>query len=105
MCSALYSMRFRSFSCWMRLAANGRLSDSHYPINFVVKHPNPLVLPRRAGPEAVETCRRTSVRRPASRSLSNFSSGGNLEAVACDLVELTGIEPVTPCLQSRCSPS
>jgi len=22
-----------------------------------------------------------------------------------NLVELTGIEPVTPCLQSRCSPS
>ena len=27
------------------------------------------------------------------------------EQLQCDLVELTGIEPVTPCLQSRCSPS
>ena len=31
--------------------------------------------------------------------------GGDLEAVNDVLVELTGIEPVTPCLQSRCSPS
>ena len=23
----------------------------------------------------------------------------------CELVELTGIEPATPCLQSRCSPN
>jgi hypothetical protein len=27
------------------------------------------------------------------------------EQVSKNLVELTGIEPVTPCLQSRCSPS
>ena len=30
--------------------------QSRYPINFVVKHPNPLLSPKRASPEADETC-------------------------------------------------
>ena len=41
---------------------------------------------------------------PASRSASSFN-GGDQETAIDSLVELTGIEPVTPCLQSRCSPS
>ena len=32
-------------------------------------------------------------------------SDPNFPSVVPVLVELTGIEPVTPCLQSRCSPS
>ena len=34
-----------------------------------------------------------------------FTEDVELEAANDLLVELTGIEPVTPCLQSRCSPS
>jgi hypothetical protein len=29
------------------------MPDAHYPINFVVKHPNLLVLQKKARPEAV----------------------------------------------------
>ncbi len=34
-----------------------------------------------------------------------FFSVRSIQRKASKLVELTGIEPVTPCLQSRCSPS
>jgi len=30
------------------------MPDAHYPINFVVKHPNLFVLHKKARPEAVE---------------------------------------------------
>jgi hypothetical protein len=45
------------------------------------------------------------------KNLSNMigrsvPAGHDLDKTADEvLVELTGIEPVTPCLQSRCSPS
>jgi hypothetical protein len=41
-----------------------------------------------------EICRRRDLYRPGRRIQAEEN-----------LVELTGIEPVTPCLQSRCSPS
>ena len=34
-----------------------------------------------------------------------FSKGYSLTSTPIELVELSGIEPLTPCLQSRCSPS
>ena len=67
------------------------------------------------GPEAVETCQLRSREtfaskdfcQPASKIAVLFvESGGDLEAVLnVFLVELNGIEPLTPCLQSRCSPN
>jgi hypothetical protein len=39
----------------MRLAADTPDFQMRYPINFVVKHPNLLAMPRKASPEAVET--------------------------------------------------
>ena len=76
----------------------------NYPINFVVKHQNLFSMSRKARPEAVETFRSKTSNRSASKSkpLNKWRRLGSSE---CDLVELTGIEPVTPCLQSRCSPS
>ena len=81
--------------------------QSRYPINFVVKHPNPLF--RREGPALrlmkpatdpkIAACFEIEV------SIRIKREGSDLEAAKSDLVELTGIEPVTPCLQSRCSPS
>ena len=35
----------------------------------------------------------------------SMALAANLFLLANDLVELDGIEPTTPCLQSRCSPS
>ena len=59
----------------------------------------------RASPEAVETCLRQSEDDAACFQIDVTIDGGDLEAANEFLVELTGIEPVTPCLQSRCSPS
>jgi hypothetical protein len=63
----------------------------------------------KARPEAVETCRNQSRKTGhgvlPDRSLLIDARDVDLEAANEHLVELTGIEPVTPCLQSRCSPS
>jgi hypothetical protein len=87
----------------------------NYPINFVVKHPNRIVFfasgPPLGGretfhpdPETWLTCFQIGVR------LNHLlQTGGDLETVndSCRelVVELNGIEPLTPCLQSRCSPN
>ncbi len=47
----------------MRLAADIPDFQMRYPINFVVKHPNLLAIPRKASPEAVETCQNQSISR------------------------------------------
>ncbi len=83
----------------MRLTAAGLLSRASYPINFVVKHPNLHV----EGPALGRL-------KPAGLTPACFligvTPGGDDQETAYEfLVELTGIEPVTPCLQSRCSPS
>src|SRR5579859_6090626 len=46
-------------------------------------------------------CPRDLLARYGARNRSPFSISAN----SCDLVELTGIEPVTSCLQSRRSPN
>ena len=64
-----------------RLAARlvrGCALDTHYPINFVVKHPNPFVLTRRPALGRWETCR---TYRPVSKSASHVTNGGDLETV------------------------
>ena len=72
-----------------------------------------------ASPEALETFSvpgstfKTMIQTlTVSRSAPCFNEGGELETanevfslLHAMVVELTGIEPVTPCLQSRCSPS
>jgi hypothetical protein len=57
----------------------------------------------KASPEAVETYR-TKGSSPAC-FLIGATEMTAIGKQRMDLVELTGIEPVTPCLQSRCSPS
>jgi hypothetical protein len=47
----------------------------------------------------------TFIGQPVSRLPSRFKGGGELETANEILVELIGIEPMTPCLQSRCSPN
>jgi hypothetical protein len=78
-----------------------------YPINFVVKHPNLSTLSRKARPQAVET--RSPGKKPdepASRSESlTYEVAMIGKQQMRIMVELNGIEPLTPCLQSRCSPS
>ncbi len=61
-----------------------------------------------ASPEAVETCSSLPKEQQTCfviEARQNTAQDVNQEAENEDLVELTGIEPVTPCLQSRCSPS
>ena len=60
----------------LRLTAAELLLEASYPINFVVKHPNPLLSPKRASPEAVETCQRSKTARCAigSRPASRLKS-------------------------------
>ena len=81
-----------------------RLACRFFPIYSVVKHRPPGL--RRSPPQRLRYSSRCSM----------FSAPGDAQhRTACsfalpatghqDLVELTGIEPVTPCLQSRCSPS
>jgi hypothetical protein len=80
--------------------------QSRYPINFVVKHPNPLLSPKWASPEAVETCHHPKIAACFQIEVPNKMLKAPIwKQLNDDLVELTGIEPVTPCLQSRCSPS
>jgi hypothetical protein len=59
---------------------------------------------RRTSPEAVETCHDPKIV-ACFQVEALLEEGAELDAVNERLVELTGIEPVTPCLQSRCSPS
>jgi hypothetical protein len=69
-----------------------------YPIDSVVKHRPPAVAGARLGGLSIA----------AQSSAPNFFDTQLQTAHAASrklLVELTGIEPVTPCLQSRCSPS
>jgi hypothetical protein len=58
--------------------------QTRYPINFVVKHPSPLLSPKRASPEAVETCRIQSLDSRDWFSLlpdrRHLNDGGDLEA-------------------------
>ena len=105
MCSALYVTCLDLATAQLRLTANRRSIHSRYPINFVVKHPRfpflkrspALGLLKPAGTlNSSETaCFQIGVTRKWRRS-------GNSKH---DLVELIGIEPMTPCLQSRCSPN
>ena len=75
-----------------------------YPINFVVKHPTSL-----KEKPALRRLKPTDSRLILLAAAVCFQIGSLSEETIwkqCkDLVELTGIEPVTPCLQSRCSPS
>jgi hypothetical protein len=66
----------------VRLAADMRLSDLRYPINFVVKHQNPL-FSRRTSPEAVETCLDPKLVRIAAcfQVEALFEEGAELDAV------------------------
>ena len=72
-----------------------------YPIYSVVKH-RPTALARSVrlgGPGKLRTAFSVSrCRLPVAQDRKRITRDANL-------VELTGIEPVTPCLQSRCSPS
>jgi hypothetical protein len=75
MCSALYCViLIRIPSAALRRPVRGCASDAHYPINFVVKHPNLVVVIEKARPQAVgnlpEQSRKTE--RPVSRSASLF---------------------------------
>ena len=51
------------------------MHDAHYPINFVVKHPNLLALSRRPALRRLETCQ--VLRWPVSKSASLTSNGGD----------------------------
>ena len=105
MCSALYSNALEVFRRFGAPHGGPAALQAHYPIYFVVKHPWPSLC-RKPSPEALETCPWRLATHwtcfligAASRRLrSGDSELGNL-------VELSGIEPLTPCLQSRCSPS
>jgi hypothetical protein len=83
-----------------RTSSMVRMRPVRYPIDFVVKHRcRPPARPVRPG--AVEPIRLLKGRSPRLRMRVDVHLWAGLEG----MVELTGIEPVTPCLQSRCSPS
>ena len=113
-----------------RLTALMSRFQLRYPINFVVKHPVPPAFAERPSPEALETCplphfcradlllgcrhvsmaaiRKQRMRRfPPSQMLPPSQTGlpSRCPPSGRRLVELTGIEPVTSCLQSTRSPS
>jgi hypothetical protein len=80
-------------------------SSNPLPNHFVVKHPRFFFRKKKPSPEALETRSAEIKRLSLSLGCRRDSSGGELGTANEVLVELTGIEPVTPCLQSRCSPS
>ena len=79
----------------------------NYPINFVVKHPTASSFLRAARPEAVRNLFNPTRRsdRVCFHLDTRTCSDAQVETVNENLVELNGIEPLTPCLQSRCSPN
>ena len=78
------------------------MPDAHYPINFVVKDPAFFQRPalRRWKPADV-TGLSPDRRQPFWKSKTD---GGDQET-ANEMVELSGIEPLTSCLQSTRSPN
>jgi hypothetical protein len=54
--------------------------QTRYPINFVVKHRNPLLSPKWASPEAVETCRANPRTGTACFEIGVTKDGDDLEA-------------------------
>jgi len=72
-------------SCAGRAPHGGQngIFQTRYPINFVVKHPNPHLSPKRASPEAVETCRIQSLDLETGSACFQIDvtiDGGDLEA-------------------------
>ena len=94
---------FRTYSPLMRLAAD------KWPFQCVTQFillSNILGLEacaKRSRPEAVETC--SLARACFWIEAAAFMQKASIEKQERDLVELTGIEPVTSCLQSTRSPS
>ena len=105
MCSALYSNMFGILHC-SRASRRAHSISKRVTQSISLSNIHALLFVEKAGPEAVETSQTVSKDWPACFQVEVLKREGfELEAVNETLVELTGIEPVTPCLQSRCSPS
>ena len=70
-----------------------------YPMQFVVKEQNA------AGSSARHEALSNITPEGACSKVSLFHGRSSPLSIGQELVELIGIEPMTPCLQSRCSPS
>ena len=82
----LVCIRSRILRSFARLTADAGAFQSRYPINFVVKHPNPLF--RREGPalRLMKPAANPKIAQPASRlkSPSVDDRGSDLDAAECE---------------------
>src|ERR1700734_456125 len=101
MCSALY-LTHSEVTCHSRASRHLGGSSDALPNQFCCQTSMLPLLAKKLSPEAHETC-------PLARTCFWVAVTFSMAAIQKHrneiLVELTGIEPVTPCLQSRCSPS
>ena len=110
MCSALYS-RHRH-KCSIQPPRGNRyeelLRDAQLPNQFRCQTSNRFAFCVNGPPWGGKKLSRSTILRmnelfPDRSQI--FQSGSHLETENEALVELSGIEPLTPCLQSRCSPN